>query len=68
MSYKVIHEFFDMEDAEKHIYKVGDEYPRAGIEPSKERIAFLASAGNKIGTPVIEEEKKPAKKKAEKAD
>ena len=51
--YKVIVKFADLED-NGHIYNVGDEYPREGLDPTVERIAFLASNANKLNTPVIE--------------
>ena len=52
--YKVIHEFLDLEDSSYH-YHVGDEYPRHGVAPTKERIVFLLSNQNLLHTPVIEE-------------
>lgn len=52
--YKVIHEFLDLEDSSYH-YHVGDEYPRHGVAPTKERIVFLLSSQNLLHTPVIEE-------------
>lgn len=48
--YKVIHRFIDLEDNNRQ-YEVGDVFPTAG--KSKERITFLKSSENKIGTPVI---------------
>ena len=52
--YKVIAYFTDAQDGE-HIYKVGDEYPRQGIEVSDERIEELSSSKNAKGRPMIEE-------------
>lgn len=52
--YKVIHEFLDLEDSSYH-YHVGDEYPRHGVAPTKERIVFLLSNQNLLHEPVIEE-------------
>ena len=49
MKYIVVNAFKDLEDNE-HIYKVGDEYPRAGREIdeiSKERIDQLTTTNNK---------------------
>ena len=49
MKYIVVNAFKDLEDNE-HIYKVGDEYPRAGREIdeiSKERIYQLTTTNNK---------------------
>lgn len=50
--YKVIERFMDLQD-EKHIYEIGDTYPRKGSKPSKERIEELASDKNLIGFPLI---------------
>jgi len=41
--YKVIHSFKDLQDSE-HIYKVGDIYPRQGVQADKERIERIKSA------------------------
>lgn len=58
--YKVIKTFHDLQDSKKtksgevyYEYKVGDTYPRKGLEPSKDRIAELAGKNNKQGTPLI---------------
>lgn len=51
--YKVIHEFADLED-EKHLYKIGERYPRNGVIASSERISVLTSNRNKAGKPLIE--------------
>ena len=51
--YTVIHDFCDMTD-KKHVYRVGDKFPRNGVTVTKERIAELASSKNKIGKPLIE--------------
>lgn len=66
--YRVIVEFFDLSD-KNHPYKVGDEYPRKGVQPSASRVNELLSAKNRLGKPLIaeeasaeEEEKKPTKK------
>lgn len=71
--YKVIAKFADLED-KKHIYQIGDVYPREGSEPTEERIAFLASDQNKLGTPVIklvpakrEKKEKPEEQPVEEA-
>lgn len=55
--FKVIRQFYDLTDkVDKghYFYKVGDVYPREGMKPTVERIAFLASSDNLIGEPVIE--------------
>lgn len=54
MAYRVIKDFADLED-QNHRYTVGDEYPRCGLAPTKERIVFLLSSQNLLHTPVIEE-------------
>ena len=54
--YKVIKYFEDLQDG-RHAYKVGDEYPREGVEPTEERIAELSGEANKQGEPLIKEVK-----------
>ena len=54
MAYRVIKDFADLKD-QNHRYTVGDEYPRSGLAPTKERIQFLLSNQNLLHTPVIEE-------------
>lgn len=54
MAYRVIKDFADLED-KNYLYTVGDEYPRCGLAPTKERIVFLLSSQNLLHTPVIEE-------------
>lgn len=53
MAYKVIHPFFDLQDKERHTYKVGDPFPHKG-EVSEKRVAELTGNKNKLGKPVIE--------------
>ena len=56
--YRVIKGFYDLEDPEGqsyHLYDKGDEYPRDGLNPAPERIAFLMSDSTKLLEPVIEE-------------
>ncbi len=53
MAYKVIHPFFDLQDKERHTYKVGDPFPHKG-EVSEERASELTGNKNKLGKPVIE--------------
>lgn len=68
--FRVIKKFADLDD-KRYIYQVGDEYPREGYEPSEDRVEFLSSDQNKLGTPVIEfvqdvkedSEKEPVAKK-----
>ena len=65
--YKVIKLFTDLQDG-GYEYRKGDEYPRAGLEPTEERIAELAGSDNKQGTPLIKEIKVKATAKKSKAD
>lgn len=50
--YKVIVPFKDLKDG-GHVYRMGDVYPHAGVEPSKSRIAELSTASNLRGVPLI---------------
>ncbi|HFI0151090.1 TPA: hypothetical protein ACGO3A_001983 [Streptococcus suis] len=59
--YKFKTRFFDQLD-NHFLYEVGDVFPRAGYEPSKERIASLLSSNNPHLTAFIEEVKKTRKK------
>ena len=51
--YKVLEYFTDLKD-NSYEYNVGDTYPRAGYEPSAERIEELASTKNVRHRPLIE--------------
>jgi T4 recombination endonuclease VII, dimerisation. len=51
--YKTIVAFNDLQD-NRHEYKVGDTFPREGVEPSEERLKELSSAENKRGKVLIE--------------
>lgn len=53
MSYKVIHNFFDLQD-NNHPYQVGDKFPRQGAVASENRLKELSSANNRQGKPLIE--------------
>ena len=53
MKYKVIKAFADLQD-NKHIYGIGDEYPRKGYSPTAERIAELSSEKNLLKKPIIQ--------------
>lgn len=50
--YKVIRTFKDLAD-NKHLYRVGDTYPRDGVSPTKARIDELLTANNKRNQPMI---------------
>lgn len=52
--YKVVSDFRDAKN-DNHLYRVGDEYPVAGYNPSKARIEELAKGKNKFGKVFIEE-------------
>ena len=60
MKYVVIVTFADLKDS-NYIYNKGDEYPRKGYSPSKERVDSLLTGNNLLHTPLIEriEEPKP---------
>ena len=51
--YKVINFFTDLQDF-NHPYKVGDVFPRQGMNVSEERLKELAGSRNKQGKPLIE--------------
>lgn len=65
--YKVINYFEDLQD-NSFAYNVGDEYPRKGLEVTKERIKELATTQNRRKIPLIKkvEEKTKKPKKADK--
>lgn len=67
MKYKVLRSFRDLQDRQ-YVYHAGEEYPRAGKTPSRERIEALLSGKNKAKLVLIEEipEDKPEKKSAKK--
>ena len=69
MKYTVIEAFVDLQDG-NHVYRVGDEFPRLGHDVTLSRINELASADNRIGSPLITlgEVKKVDEKTEEKAD
>ena len=54
--YRVIKRFTDLAD-NGHAYFPGDEYPREGVIPTRERIVELSSDNNRRGEPVIAEYK-----------
>lgn len=45
MRYAAISDFVDLQD-NRHIYRAGEEYPRAGLTATEERIAELAGPNN----------------------
>lgn len=54
--YKALMNFVDLRD-NNHRYHAGDSFPREGYEADDDRIAELCSDQNKLGKPVIAEEK-----------
>lgn len=60
MEYRVIEAFVDLLD-DNHLYQVGDTFPRPGKDVTLSRINELASADNKLGTPLIKLVDKAAK-------
>ncbi len=67
MKYEVISEFADLQD-KKHVYSVGDEYPRAGYSPGEERVAELSSCANLQHKPLIRRVAEETEAAAEIAD
>lgn len=53
MSYKVINYFEDLQDF-NHPYKVGDVFPRLGMNVSEARLKELSTANNRQKKPLIE--------------
>lgn len=63
MMYKVIKYFEDLKD-NRHPYKVGDTFPRNGLEVSESRIDELLRDKNRRGESLIVEVVTPKKRKA----
>jgi len=63
--YKALVNFVDLRD-NNHRYHAGDSFPREGYEAGDDRIAELCSDQNKLGKPVIAEEKPVDKVPADK--
>ena len=53
MNYKVIHNFFDLQDND-HSYQVGDKFPRQGAVANENRLKELSSENNRLKKPLIE--------------
>lgn len=70
MKYVVVTDFTDKND--KHIYRVGDEFPHSGADVSAERVAELTSKDNMRGEVLIkavqEGKIQPEKKETDKAE
>lgn len=58
--YRVVRDFYDLQD-NGHAYLSGDIFPRKGLEVSRERLDYLAGSGNRLGEPVIAEQKSKKK-------
>ena len=50
--YEVIVSFTDLADG-RHVYRVGDEYPRSGVKVDTARVKELLGEKNKLGKPLI---------------
>lgn len=70
MKYVVVTDFTDKND--KHIYRVGDEFPHSGADVSAERVAELTSKDNMRGEVLIkalqESKIQPEKEETAKAE
>lgn len=67
--YKVVAAFTDLQD-DKHLYRVGDAFPREGLTVTEERLEELAGSKNRLHKPLIEavqQEDKPKRKTATKS-
>ena len=53
MKYTVLSEFADLQD-EKHVYGIGDVYPREGYTPTAERVDELSTGKNLLQKPLIQ--------------
>lgn len=54
MAYIAIERFKDLKD-DRHLYEVGDKFPRKGKRVSKARLAELSGSENRRGRAVIKE-------------
>lgn len=59
--YRTLVAFLDRTDPERHVYNVGDEFPREGVEVADPRIEQLATKDNAVGVPLIAKEEEPKK-------
>lgn len=73
-SFTVVEAFVDLQDG-KHLYRVGDKFPRTGYEVTLSRLNELTSANNALGKPLIKidgniqtEKKEEVKKEKHKED
>ena len=66
--YRSVINWHDLQD-DNHVYLIGDEYPRKGLTPTRERIEQLCGRANLAKRPYIvkvDEPKEPARKKEKK--
>ena len=59
MTFEVLKAFSDLKD-EKHLYMVGDTFPRHGFSVSEERLNELKGNKNSFGCPLIKEREEPS--------
>lgn len=62
--YKVIESFTDLQDG-NFLYKVGDEFPRKGMEVTEGRLTELATSANRRGIPLIQMVEEPKEEPTE---
>ena len=61
----VLSEFADLQD-DKHVYSIGDVYPREGYTPTAERVDELSTGKNILQKPLIQKVEEPEPQKVEK--
>ena len=61
----VLSEFADLQD-DKHVYGIGDVYPREGYTPTAERVDELSTGKNILQKPLIQKVEEPEPQKVEK--
>ena len=64
--YSVINDFTDLRDGGR--YRAGDEFPRAGVTVSPERLKELSSRDNRRGIPLIAIDEGGSVKKGKKSE
>lgn len=58
--YKVLRRFEDLQD-NRHLYQPGDQFPRAGLKVSEDRLEELCTSKNRRHVPLIKFEEDPQK-------
>lgn len=56
--YKVLRRFEDLQD-NRHLYQPGDQFPRAGLKVSEDRLEELRTSKNRRHVPLIKFEEDP---------